>query len=409
MLGRKLKSQHCIREFHRQRRNPRAQWKILNLLSGRVASKRPLKVSVTELNDTFASIVHDPSRPDVLPLHTPASSGPKLEHFEPVSIAVVEDLLQSINVGKAAGADEVTPCLLKSCRQTIALVLTNLINQPLREGTVPCNFKHAHVCPVPKSGDPTVCNNYRPVSLLPIVSKILEKVVHRQVLQFFKNNPDLEALPPEQFAYRNFHSCEDALTVTVGKWRRAIDGNKVCGVVFADMMKAFDNVRHAKLVEELSQVGLGKTVLKWFANYLSSRTQQVVCGTERSNLRNCSKGVPQGSVLGPLLFCIYVRKVSRVFKHSLSQLYADDIAFYVIGVNAAEIQRKLQEDMTLLEEFLDERCLVLNPSKTQLLLICRSTVSPPHQMSIVCKGDPHFPCRICQVFRHCNRFSPDIH
>ena len=254
---------------------------------------------------------------------------------------------------------------------TIAGPLTVVINQSLRSGVFPDMYKHTHVCPLFKSGDQAYAANYRPISLLPIAAKVLEKVVHKQVTDFFKHNPDHPAIPREQFAYRPNHSCEDALTLCIDKWNRAVDSGQQCGVVFADMSKAFDRVKHSLLTKELAEVGLGGTVLHWFSDYLSRRSQRVVFNDVKGSIRSCTRGVPQGSVPGALLFSIYIRHVPSIFTHSVSQLYADDIAFYISGRHIPAIMQQLQADLSALALHLDERGRVLNPTKTQFLLLRR--------------------------------------
>ena len=199
------------------------------------------------------------------------------------------------------------------------------------------------------------------MSLLPVISKVLEKVVHRQLVAFFDNHPELGALPEEQFAYRRNHSCEDLLAYAINDWQLALDKKQLCGAMFVDMSKAFDRVQHSKLVQELASVGVGGVALRWFADYLTGRTQQVVVGDARGSTEPCSRGVPQGSVLGPLLFCIYIRRTPQKFQHCRALLFADDIAFYVIGRKASTVLRMLQTDLLNLEDFLSERGLVLNP------------------------------------------------
>ena len=187
-------------------------------------------------------------------------------------------------------------------------------------------------------------------------------------------------------------ACENALPLCIDKWNWAVDSGQQCGVVFADMSKAFDRVKHSLLSKELAEVGLGGTVLDWFSDYLSRRSQRVVFDDVKGSIRSCTRGVPQGSVLGPLLFSIYIRHVTSIFTHSVSQLYADDIAFYNIGRHIPAIMQQLQADLSALALHLDERGLVLNPTKTQFLLLRRpNTPGTDEEAYVTCKGSTIIP------------------
>ena len=225
-----------------------------------------------------------------------------LINFTPVMQHEVENMLKSLNTAKASGSDGVSPYFLKHCSASLAPTLTLIINESLATGIVPDIFKVANICPLFKNGDPYNARNYRPISLLPIISKLLEKVVHRQLvkhLQLFSNAP---GLPAEQFPYRSNHSCEDALALVINNWQLMLDEGSVCGVVFADMSKAFDGVQHSTLIQDLHELGVSGIPLKWFCSHLSSRFQRVTTAVATAENVRCSRGVPQVSILGPLLF-----------------------------------------------------------------------------------------------------------
>ena len=375
-------------QFRANHHNPRGQWAILNQLSGRTRVKSFPKATLSDLADTFANFVCDPTRPTDLPIPIPFPNVPLLQEFSPVTEADVSRLLEKIKPYKATGSDAVPPCFLKMCLKDVRRPLTAIINQSLQTGIFPSSCKQAHVCPLHKSGDALNSLNYRPISLLPAASKLLEKVVQHQLVSFFSKNPEVAALPIEQFAYRNQHSCEDALTLAIDQWNRALDNGDCCCVVFCDMSKAFDRVRHTLLIEKLAAVGCGGTVLRWLADYLTGRTQQVVINDARSSSKPCSRGVPQGSVLGPLLFSLYVRQVPRVFKYSVPLQYADDISFWITGSNTSAIVTKLQSDLHSLDSHLDDIGLKLNPTKTKFMVIRKPNTYDDFANSVLtCKGE----------------------
>eukprot|EP00117_Sycon_ciliatum_P050677 scpid65799/ scgid35743/ RNA-directed DNA polymerase from mobile element jockey; Reverse transcriptase len=136
-------------------------------------------------------------------------------------------------------------------------------------------YKIASVTLLLKAGDPCQASNYRPISLLPIVSKLLEKIVLKQLRKYIEDNPDLNILPLQQFAYRSHHSTEAALSCAINRWQCSLEERNVVGVLFLDMSKAFDRIRHDTLLDDLFRCGIGGTALSWFASYLCDRHQQV--------------------------------------------------------------------------------------------------------------------------------------
>ena len=161
--------------------------------------------------------------------------------FQPATFQKVLLLLRKVDVGKSTGSDGIPGYILKHCALELTPSLLRLINMSLSRGYVPQIWKTAHVCPLFKSGDATNAANYRPVSLLPIAYKVLERVVQVRLLQFVQHN---KLLPPEQFAYRSGHSTEDALVYAVDRYLSARDDRLNTGIVFVDLSKAFDKVLH---------------------------------------------------------------------------------------------------------------------------------------------------------------------
>ena len=187
ILNGKLKSQYCMKQFTALKNNPKGQWSLLNGLAGRKCVRRLPKATLNELTTTFANVVHDPTRPNIISLPPDDDlQTPVFDHFEPICPTIIEYLLKTLNTHKAAGSDGVHPCFLKHCRQAIVDPLTDVVNESLRTGAVPTCYKYAHVCPLMKSGDPFLASNYRPISLLPVASKISRRTPTDLVLRKFQ-------------------------------------------------------------------------------------------------------------------------------------------------------------------------------------------------------------------------------
>ena len=261
--------------------------------------------------------------------------------------------------------------------------VTQLINASLTSSELPTPLKLATVSPIFKNGDPSLATQYRPISLLPLVSKLLEKVVARQLRSYLE---EFSIIPKEQFAYRQHHSTEDALVYAINNFLMAKDQGLYTGLVFVDMSKAFDRVEHQTLINDLSRIGVRGSALKWFINYLTDRQQQVQCGNTVSASTSCSRGVPQGSVLGPLLFLLYTRKAPEVLsatKTIKSVLFADDILIYCSG-KTPTLAAYLSEAATRLGTWLAERGLCINVNKTKAMLLPPNHQQPPADISIRC-------------------------
>ena len=179
----------------------------------------------------------------------------------------------------------------------MAGIIAILFNESLQTGDLPDEFKLGHVIPILKPGktDTSLPSSYRGITLTSMLSKVLEKVVYNQVNTFLN---DTHALNEQQYGFRKGRSCVDLLTATVDDWLLARDRKLTAAIVFLDLSKAFDNVQHEQLLLHLQKLNIGGTVLKWFSNYLKGRSQKVVLHGHVSEEFPCSKGVPQGSVLG---------------------------------------------------------------------------------------------------------------
>ena len=372
---RRKRNEYFSRQCEENVANPRKSWAILNAVTGRSRRRQDPSCSISEVADTFHSIVTDPNRPEQLCTpHGPA--GPvSLTELDPVTPADVRRLLEKLDARKATGSDGIPGSLLQQCADLLSYSLAVLFCTSLRTGTIPSAFKLASVVPLYKAGDPSVPTNYRPVSLLPIVSKLLERVVQHQLVRHL----DLtQALPETQFAFRKKCSTEDALCVLTDNLQKARDSGKTTGLCLLDMSKAFDKVHHDKLIQDLLAVGISGKALSWFVDYLSGRKQQILISPSTSPALACTCGVPQGSVLGPVLFSIYTRDVPLVSSPVPSVQFADDIALYDSQASAAEASRTLTTAATALAGWLKSRGLILNATKSQVL-----TISPQQHVQEV--------------------------
>ena len=381
-MNRELKTNFLQSKFTSVQGNPRKTWKVLNELSGRQRVQSVPQCSASNIECVFADVVSDQQRAPELCLPK-GPVGPKgFTSFSSVSIGCVRKLLGSLDTSKAKGSDGIPAFLLKSCADLLAPSLTLIFNASLAVGSVPDGMKLAHVTPVFKAGNPQDPGNYHPVSLLPIVSKLLERIVHRQLSLFL----DKENLyPPCQFGFRSQHSTEDALVFVTDTFVRARDAGQITGAVLVDMSKAFDKVRHQVLINDLFELGISDSALVWFADYLSNRRHIVHIAENYSPPFPCMCGVPQGSVLGPLLFVLYVRSIQFIVSEFCVKViqFADDILLYVCGTQKNALSNSLSAAVSAISTWLSNRNLILNARKTQVLFLSTPHITD-HQFAVYC-------------------------
>ena len=208
-------------------------------------------------------------------------------------------------------------------------------------------------------------DNYRPISVLPVASKLLERAVHQQLYQYLTEHQLLSAY---QCGFRKNHSTESAAISFTDSIRRGMDQGLLTGSVFIDLRKAFDTVDHYILLRKLGNYGIYDRELAWFANYLKDRSQVVCYGNELSNPCSIISGVPQGSILGPLLFILFINDLPCTIKQCSVLMYADDTVLYYAARNVADIERVLNKELKLLNDWLVNNGLFLHRQKMECVL-----------------------------------------
>ena len=242
-------------------------------------------------------------------------------NFTTVTADGLTKILSKFEPKTSCGYDNVSMKLLKHIFQYIADPLTIIINQSLTTGIFPSKLKIAKVIPIYKKGDENITDNYRPISLLPSISKIFEKVVYMQVYDYFN---EYKLFYESQYGFRKAHSTEQACIELVDKVLQSLDKGEIPVAIFIDLSKAFDTLDHGILLSKLDYYGIKGISLQWFESYLSDRKQYVSIDNINSSMKSVRTGVPQGSILGPLLFIIYMNDLTNASELFDSILYADD-------------------------------------------------------------------------------------
>lgn len=302
--------------------------------------------------------------------------------FAPVTIYDIVKVLKSIKSSKASGMDKIPASILKDAAEELAAPLMFLINRSLQSGTFPSCEKMAKVTPLFKAGGRSNIDNYRPISVLNILSKVVERVVYNQLTTYLENN---NLLSEHQYGFRQNRSTRDAVTRLADNIRKNMDDGKLTGALFMDLRKAFDTVNHGCLLQKLPYYGIFGTELEWIGSYLFQRSQAVFFDGILSETEFITHGVPQGSILGPLLFVLLINDLPLQLKHCRVLMYADDTVIYYSNKSIPVIEEYVNSDATRVQQWMKENCLILNPKKGKtefVIFATKKTYQQPASIKI---------------------------
>ena len=281
-----------------------------------------------------------------------------------ISPSGVSKLLSNLKPDKAAGPDEIPARFLKYTAPYISTVLSHIFQQSIDTGEVPSDWRLANIAPIFKKGDRSKPSNYRPVSLTSIISKTLEHIVVSQVMNHLDKN---SILTDAQHGFRSRRSCETQLLQTTDDILRNLNNKKQTDCAILDFSKAFDKVPHQRLRHKLQFYGIRNNTQQWIMSFLSNRKQRVVVDGAASSYCAVESGVPQGTVLGLLLFLLFINDINSNITSNI-RLFADDCLVYR-QINSARDQLLLQQDVNTLRQWADTWQMSFNVDKCHILQI----------------------------------------
>jgi len=289
-----------------------------------------------------------------------------MEDFETVKLEQLEKVV--LGLPKKKGTEEgITSDILKVAFPVIKEELANIINNSLREGRCPEGWKTSMIIPIPKIDKAKKASEYRPINVLPIFEKVLELVVKEQLEVYLETN---EIITEHQSGFRKHYSCETAIQTVVDEWKLIVSEGKMVGVIFMDLKRAFETIDRERLLEKMYQYGIRGRVLEWFKSYLNNRKQQVRFNHTWSELLTTEYGVPQGSVLGPLLFIVYINDIIKICPEGCSiKMFADDTLIYVNGESSADLESKMNTAFNVVEQWMNINKLKMNAGKTKFMIV----------------------------------------
>ena len=363
------------------KQNSKKLWSILkDVINKKKSHSVPKQFNINNLSETdphvisnkfnlyFTNIGNDLAKQIPTTVHDPLSYIPvalqESIFLSDVNSEEVETIIRSLK-NASAGHDGIHTKVLKESYMSYLKPLTHVLNLSISQGFFPNCMKLARVVPLYKSGDPMNITNYRPVSILPLFSKIIERLMYNRLISFINKH---KILYQYQFGFRNNHSANMALVILIDRIAEAIEKGELVVGVFLDFQKAFDTVNHSILLSKLHRYGIRGTAQLWFRDYLSQRQQYVLFSNAESEKSTVKCGVPQGSILGPLLFLLYINDLVHTSNSLMPILFADDTNIFLSGNSIQQITSTMNAELKKIVAWLHTNKLSLNVKKTHYMI-----------------------------------------
>lgn len=366
------------RQLQLNRNNIRGTWQIINNITGRktcnidkILIRNFSSNNIQKLTESFAhnfkenvqNILHTCNIKTNTNPHTVILNSMYLNYTNEDEIY---SILKNLNVRKTPGADGIRAIDLKKNASCLTKIITKLVNSSLIEATIPELLKTSIIRPIYKNGTKTDFNNYRPISILPILEKVLEEIVVMRLNDFLTK---YKIINKNQYGFQKGKNINQLLGLFSNHINQNVNNRQQCLALFIDFSKAFDTLSHEKLIETLERTGIRGECLEWMKNYLQCRNFRVKIENSQSSNTDITHGVPQGSKLGPLLYIIYANEMLNQLKESAVFAYADDTAIVVSHECIHTAETTMQKELNTITRWCHDNGLIINANKTKIMHI----------------------------------------
>ena len=398
-MKRNLKKAYITEKMDEAKGDSKKCWKLLDSISNRTKVKEKTEPDMmtqekaNQANNFFATVglkIQEQCQSNVeenvpeQPIPHGAPANLNSFSFKPETSSKVEKLIDNIRSDVAIGEDTIGARLIKDMKHTITPILTKILNKGYETNTFPNNMKKALIKAIHKKGNPDDISNYRPISILPTLSKIFERAAVDQLMTHLEDN---KLLSENQHAYRKNHSTVTCLAEVINYVHRLIDKKKYTAIASLDLSKAFDSIKHKLLLKKLRKLGLSENSVQWIGSYLKSRKQRTKFNNYTSQEETVYSGIPQGSILGPLLFLCFTNDFHDQFNEDFKTIaYADDTQIIVEAKTLTQLKTKVQEGITLAQKWYQSNTMKNNIGKTEVIVFNNNRKSEYLQIKVVDEG-----------------------
>lgn len=390
-LVRKTKKTYYCNLIEHNQGSPKIMWKVINSVIKKNDAKQTLpgvappnntpEDVACNLNEHFCKVgptlalkFRSQATVRSLPPSVPNSFA-----FEEIDAEEIIRTVQAMSAGKSAGPDNISISVLKHHIQELSVHFATIFNASVYAAVYPDALKTARVVPIYKGGDANDYHNYRPISILNSINTIFEKLLAKRIIRFLNKH---QVLLENQHGFRANKSTATAVKTLSETVNKALNANCYAIGIFIDIKKAFDTVNYEILLMKMERYGFRGLFKEFFQSYLNGRTQFVKIGSTASSVEGITCGVPQGSVLGPILFSLYINDLPLVLEHGNTIMYADDTAFLFSGEELKCLERKANADLTKVSHWFRNNKLTLNVSKTNYLIFSSPTKTQSYQVNL---------------------------
>lgn len=387
------KYQATQRRFDKVDGDQKGMWRVLNsilndendqineVVDGNIIHTEDQSIA-NKFNEYFVSTINDINNmiPDV------EYENIHIEHqnesifkFNKISISQVKNYIRYMKKRNSRDSFNISVNILSDSVFYIGDILTELINESFDQAIFPSILKRSVIIPIQKVSGTNKINEFRPINTLPILEKLIEKIAYDQFNRYVEEN---NILCSEQSGFRKTYSCESAINILIDDWKNELQSNNTTIAIFLDFQRAFETVDRGILLQKLQNIGVHESAIKWFQCYLNDRTQIVKINDIFSYALGNILGVPQGSILGPLLFLIYVNNLGKYLKFAKARFFADDTVMYYTHTDIDTCIRKINDDLKNMYNAINQHKLKLNVIKTKAMVISNKKIQNVNDIKI---------------------------